>query len=118
MGLGCDGSDSGEVLIMMNNGQPWMAKPAAVFFSGLRGQSREHWYSFLENECLKDNGLLCFYDRYKSREVAYFCGLLAERLAAAAEEGDDEDVDKFCQIGAGSEKGESSLASLKAASKG
>jgi hypothetical protein len=101
---------------MMNNGQPWMAKPAAVCFSGLRGD-REHWYNFLENECLKDNGLLCFYDRHKSREVVYFCELLAERLATAAEEDDDEDADEFCQIGAGAIKRESSWASMKAAGK-
>ncbi len=102
---------------MIDNGQPWMAKPTAFCFSGLRGESREHWYSFLENECLKDNGLLCFYDRYKSREVAYFCGLLAERLTADAEEDEDEEADEFCRLGDRARMGESPFASLRTASK-
>lgn len=102
---------------MTGNGPPRMAAPAAPFFSGRSRESRQRWYSFLEDECLKDNGLLCFYDRHKSREVAYFCGLLADCLASAAAEGDDEDAGPFFELGALPVKGGSTFAPPKAINK-
>lgn len=102
---------------MTHNGQPRLAEPASPFFSERGRESRKHWHSFLEDECLKDNGLLCFYDRHKSREVVYFCGLLADCLGSAVEEGDEEDSDNIFEIGTLSYKGEGSAAPLKAVSK-
>lgn len=45
-----------------------------------------HWYCFLEEESLGPNGLLCFYEMPKSREVARCCTLLAKGLPAFLEE--------------------------------
>jgi hypothetical protein len=64
-----------------------------------RRETFDQWYSFLEDECQKDNGLLCFYDRHKSREVAYFCGLLADFLTSSAKESEGEDLAKFFDMG-------------------
>ena len=38
------------------------------------------WFTFLEEECLTKDGLLCFYDFPKSQDVVYFSSVLAECL--------------------------------------
>jgi len=35
------------------------------------------WFTFLEEESTRQDGLLCFYDVPKSREVLYICEILA-----------------------------------------
>ena len=45
-----------------------------------------HWYNFLEEESCGPNGLLCFYDVRKSREVVHCCKLLVEGLTAFLDE--------------------------------
>lgn len=59
----------------------------------------DQWYRFLGDECRKENGLLCFYDRHKSREVAYFCGLLADCLTGAGEANTCEGPEGFVDLG-------------------
>ncbi|MDI6855058.1 MAG: hypothetical protein QME75_15810 [Deltaproteobacteria bacterium] len=66
-----------------------------------------HWYSFLEQESLAPNGLLCFYDVQKSREVARCCTALVEGLPALLEDAwrDDDFLwieKKFLQTAGGS----------------
>jgi hypothetical protein len=78
-----------------------------------RPETCDRWYRFLEDECQKDNGLLCFYDRHKSWDVAYFCGLLAHSLMFAGNRGSAENLAKFLDIGTRSEQGEDSYASLR-----
>lgn len=106
----------GEVLIMRNNGQPRMVRPEPLI-PERRRESFNRWYNFLEDECLKSDGLLCFYDRHKSREVTYFCGLLADCLTAPAQESADEDLGKMPDIKALTDQREDSYASLKSVSK-
>lgn len=38
------------------------------------------WYHFLEGECWEDEGLLCFYDRPRSRRVEHLCRFYAAWL--------------------------------------
>jgi hypothetical protein len=38
------------------------------------------WFAYLEEECLGQDGLLCFYDLPKSLKVSYFSDLLAQNL--------------------------------------
>jgi hypothetical protein len=45
-----------------------------------------HWYRFLEEESLAPNGLLCFYDVQKSREVARCSSALVTGLPALLED--------------------------------
>jgi hypothetical protein len=83
-----------------------------------KGQAWDQWYSFLADECWKDDGLLCFYDRNKSPEVAYFCGLLADCLTGSGEERGSEEPEGFLDMGALPGQGENSFAPLKSLSKG
>ena len=46
------------------------------------GKISNRWYSFLEEESLGPDGLLCFYDVQKSPEVSQCCTLLVEGLPA------------------------------------
>lgn len=101
---------------MRNNGQPRMVGPEPLI-PERRRESCNQWYNFLEDECLKSDGLLCFYDRHKSREVAYFCGLLADCLTASAEESADEDLEKILDIKVLTDQREKSFAPLKSVSK-
>ncbi len=84
---------------MKDNGRLWMVATTAPPFSERRRERFDQWYNFLEDECQKDNGLLCFYDRHKSREVAYFCGLLADSLTSSAGDSESEEPGKFFDIG-------------------
>lgn len=70
---------------MRQNRELWRVKAVGTPASAQSREANAHWYSFLEEECRKENGLLCFYDRHKSPEVAYFCGLLARCLMSAPE---------------------------------
>ena len=51
-----------------------------------RAEHLDNWYSFLKEECCRDDGLLCFYDREKSPQVSYLCGVLAQHLLAVPED--------------------------------
>ncbi len=54
----------------------------------MKGEVLRHWHGFLEDESHSKDGLLCFYDRDRSREVNHWCRVLAESLAAfMAEDG-------------------------------
>jgi hypothetical protein len=64
-----------------------------------RQETLDRWYRFLEEECRKDNGLLCFYDRRKSQDVAYFCGLLADCLMSSGDQGSAENLAECLDIG-------------------
>jgi hypothetical protein len=48
----------------------------------MNNDSSSHWYSFLEQESLAPNGLLCFYDVQKSRKVARCSTALVAGLPA------------------------------------
>jgi hypothetical protein len=85
--------------------------------SARRLETREHWHNFLADECQKDNGLLCFYDRQKSPEVAYLCGLLADCLMGASEKSGEEEPGTLMEMGALPNQGEKSFAPLKSLSK-
>jgi hypothetical protein len=63
--------------------------------SASRREAYDRWYSFLADECRKDNGLLCFYDREKSPQVAYFCGLLGDCLTGTGESQEGEGQERF-----------------------
>lgn len=51
-----------------------------------RSEHLDNWHSFLKEECVRDDGLLCFYDREKSPQVSYLCGVLAQHLLAVPED--------------------------------
>lgn len=102
---------------MKNSEQPWMAGSLEQPPEKPR-QAHEHWYSFLADECGKDNGLLCFYDRNKSPEVAYFCGLLVNCLTGSGDEAVSEDPERDVDLGALLGPGENFFASLKSLTKG
>lgn len=70
---------------MGQNQELWRVKAGGESALAPSREANAHWHSFLEEECRKENGLLCFYDRHKSPEVAYFCGLLARCLMSAPE---------------------------------
>jgi hypothetical protein len=80
-------------------------------------ETYDQWYGFLADECRKDDGLLCFYDRNKSPEVAYFCGLLADCLTGSGEERGSEEPEGFLDMGALPGQGENSCAPLKSLTK-
>ena len=40
------------------------------------------WFTYLEEECQSEDGLLCFYDSPRSPKVVYLCEVLAENLAS------------------------------------
>jgi hypothetical protein len=46
----------------------------------------EQWFSFLQEESIRQNGLLCFYEPEKSQEVAHCCGILSKHLEAFLDE--------------------------------
>lgn|GEM_PF-6762444 len=45
------------------------------------------WLSFLEAECARPDGLLCYYDLHKSPRVLNSCQILARSLLAPARRG-------------------------------
>ena len=102
---------------MSNYRQPRVVGSTAPPFPEKRREGFDHWYSFLEDECLKDNGLLCFSDRHKSREVAYFCGLLADCLTSGAGKSEEQELEAIINPGAMSDQGERSFEPLKVLSK-
>jgi len=97
----------GEVLIMGNDRGCRERGTAEPPDPEQRREASAHWYRFLETECRKDNGLLRFYDRNKSLEVAYSCGLLADCLTAAL--GGSEALDLFGDSGPIPEQGENTF---------
>jgi hypothetical protein len=44
---------------------------------------RTRWFEFLQAECGERDGLLCFYDHQKSRQVSSLCQVLARQLLKA-----------------------------------
>lgn len=45
-----------------------------------REGARNRWFAFLEEECGRQDGLLCYYDSRKSSQATYFCQVLARCL--------------------------------------
>ena len=43
------------------------------------------WFTYLEEECLGPDGLLCFYDFPRSSKVSYSCEVLAKHLTDPAD---------------------------------
>ncbi len=101
---------------MKHQEQPWMVADWEPEPGGVR-EAYDRWYGFLAEECRKDDGLLCFYDRDKSPEVAYFCGLLANCLMGSAEADRSEEPERFIDVGALPGQGKNSFAPLKSLSK-
>ncbi len=98
---------------MANDRKSWMMRTVEPTLLERRPDALAHWYSFLEKECLKENGLLCFYDRHKFPEVAYFCGLLAECLMTSPEKGKKAPVERVPDIHAILEQAEKAFTPRK-----
>lgn len=101
---------------MKSNEQPWMVGGWGLEPGRIR-EAYDRWYDFLAEECQKDDGLLCFYDREKSPEVAYFCGLLADCLTGSGERSGSQEPERFPAMGAMPGQGENAFAPLKSLSK-